>query len=79
MRLAEVGLHRLLLLRRQARCNLRQVQICDLDKRLDAVHDPGRGRSLQGLGLKGLGNELEGFGGLIENSGVLSGGIVSCL
>lgn len=73
--LAEISLHNPLLLGRQPRNHLSEIDVGGLHEGLDRVDDAGCCLALQSLGFEGLGDELEDFDGLAVDGWVLSGGI----
>jgi hypothetical protein len=70
--LAKVHLHRPLLLRCQAARDLSEIEVCRLDKGLDALYDVVGRLPLEGLCLKGLYDGDEDLAGLVDGGGVLS-------
>lgn len=77
--LAEVGLHDALLLGGERGSCLCEVDAQGLEKGFRGADDAVCGLALESLGLEGLGNILEGFGGLVGHGEVLSAIFVSDL
>ena len=69
--LTKVHLHGALLLWSERASYFCQVGVGRLDKRLHSSDNVLGNLALQSLGLKGLDDEDEGLGGVVENGGIL--------